>query len=100
MEQEGKMTNQEALAYIDRLRDKYGALYCRQKDEGDHEEAQLSEKYILALVVAKDAITKLNKLDEAMEQIRTERDKSYECEAIGHGWGMQSALEILERAME
>lgn len=94
------MTNQEALAYIDRLRDKYGALYCRQKDEGDHEEAGLSERYILALIVAKDAITKLDKLDEAMEQIRTERDKSYEGGAISHGWGMQSALEMLERTME
>ena len=36
-------------------------------------------------------------IEEAMDEIKTERDKSYECEALGHGWGLQSALEILQK---
>ena len=86
-----------ALAYIDRLWNKYGALYAAEKDPA---EAELIQKYFRALSIAKDALEKMDKLNEAKEQIAQERDKSYECEAIGHGWGMQSALEILERVME
>ncbi len=36
-------------------------------------------------------------IDEAIEEIKAERDKSYACEAIGHGWGLQSALEIIQK---
>ena len=40
----------------------------------------------------------LEKVKDAFEDIRKERDKCYEDEyTIGHGWGMQSAIEILER---
>jgi len=40
------------------------------------------------------------KIEAAIAEIKKERDKSYECEAIGHGWGMQSALEILRRHLD
>ena len=36
-------------------------------------------------------------LEAAIEEIKTERDKSYACEAVGHGWGLQSALEIIQK---
>ena len=39
-------------------------------------------------------------VDEAIAEIEAERDKSYEGEAVCHGWGMQSALEILRRHLE
>ena len=40
----------------------------------------------------------LEKINDAFEEIRVERDKCYADEyTIGHGWGMQSAIEILER---
>ena len=94
------MNNNEALAYIDRLWNKYGALYSYEKNAGHDEEAELMQKYFMSLGAAKEALEKMDKLDKAKEQIAQERDKSYEGEAIGHGWGMQSALEILERAME
>ena len=91
------MNNSEALSYIDRLWNKYGALYSAEKDTV---EAALMQKYFEALGAPKDALEKMDKVTEAMGQIQAERDKSYACEAIGHGWGLQSALEILERAME
>lgn len=53
-----------------------------------------------ALNTALEAMDKLEKVKAAMEEIAKERDKSYACEALGHGWGLQSALEILERVME
>lgn len=37
------------------------------------------------------------KIAEAIEEILLERDKSLHCEAIAHGWGLQSAYEILEK---
>lgn len=94
------MNNNEALAYIDRLWLKYGGLYANEKTAGNSEEAALMQKYFEALGVAKEAIKKIDKITGAMEEIAKERDKSYEGEVFGHGWGMQSALEILERAME
>ena len=94
------MNNNEALAYIDRLWNKYGALYSDEKNAEHEEEAELMQKYFMSLGAAKEALEKMDKLTGAMEEIAKERDKSYEGEAIGHGWGMQSALEILERAME
>ena len=40
----------------------------------------------------------LEKINDAFEEIRVERDKCYADEyTIGHGWGMQSAIEIMER---
>ena len=94
------MNNSEALAYIDRLWNKYGALYSDEKNAEHEEEAELMQKYFEALGVAKEAIKKIDKITGAMEEIAKERDKSYEGGAIGNGWGMQSALEILERTME
>ena len=42
----------------------------------------------------------LDKVKTALEELRKERDKSYECEATFHGWGMQSAIEIFERHLK
>ena len=40
----------------------------------------------------------LEKITDAFEEIRVERDKCYEDEyTIDYGWGMQSAIEIMER---
>jgi hypothetical protein len=50
------MNNSEALAYIDRLWNKYGALYAA---ENDPEEAELMQKCFRALSIAKDAIKAL-----------------------------------------
>ena len=66
----------------------------------NHEAKQTILEYREALDTAVEAMDKLEKVKAAMEEIAKERDKSYACEAIGHGWGMQSALEILERVME
>ena len=62
------MTNQEALAYIDRLWNKYGALYSDEKNAGHEEEAELMQKYFMSLGVAKEAIKKIDKLTGAMEE--------------------------------
>ena len=40
----------------------------------------------------------LEKIEDALEELRKERDKSYADEYTHfHGWGIQSAIEILER---
>jgi hypothetical protein len=58
------------------------------------------DKWTDAINIGIEAIQLSQRIVEAKEQIAQERDKSYASEAHGHGWGMQSALEILERAME
>ena len=58
------------------------------------------DKWTDAINIGIEAIQLSQRITEAKEQIAQERDKSYEGEVFGHGWGMQSALEILERAME
>ena len=73
------------------------SCFCKH---GAYKDCHSGCKYREALDTAVEAMDKLEKVKAAMEQIAQERDKSYEGEAIGHGWGMQSALEILERAME
>ena len=62
------MNNSEALAYIDRLWNKYGALYSDEKNAEHEEEAELMQKYFEALGVAKEAIKKIDKLTGAMEE--------------------------------
>ena len=61
-------------------------IHCTNQEEQDEVEEILNQKYISK----KD-------LEAAIEEIKTERDKSYACEAIGHGWGLQSALEIIQK---
>ena len=40
----------------------------------------------------------LEKLNETLEELRKERDKDYQSEYTHfHGWGIQSAIEIVER---
>ena len=53
------MNNQEALAYIDRLWNNYGALYSDEKNAEHEEEAELMQKYFMSLGAAKEAIKAL-----------------------------------------
>lgn len=47
---------------------------------------------------ADDKMVSLNTIEEAIDEIKAERDKCYQEEyRTGMGWGFQSALEILER---
>ena len=40
----------------------------------------------------------LEKVNDALEELRKERDKDYQSEYTHfHGWGIQSAIEIIER---
>ncbi len=73
------------------------SCFCKH---GAYKDCHSGCKYREALDTAVEAMDKLEKVKAAMEEIAKERDKSYACEALGHGWGLQSALEILERVME
>lgn len=54
-----------------------------------------------ALKLAVDTMRKYQEqkkdLEAAIEEIKTERDKSYAVDDRGHGWGLQSAFEILQK---
>ena len=61
------MNNQEALAYIDRLWNKYGALYSDEKNAEHEEEAELMQKYFDGEPFTEEEIKNLKALLNEMD---------------------------------